>query len=231
MESHPWRRQCQWNHAAWSCGLHSVTSLSNWQALMSATPGCLRNWWGPCGLSRQVFSNPTWSPVFWSELQLKSCLWKCTVKLGVDFFLGTLWAFVSRMCQLKTFIVAQVIILNHPDQISAGYAPVLGSHSAHSACKFTELKEKIDHHSGKKREGGPKRLKLLILFLASPYMWRASLTVLLWDFVVVFLSWIWDRPFPWVSSKWWTKRLLELAKSPRLPRKLRGLSEYLPPHP
>lgn len=80
---------------------------------------------------------------------------------------------------LKTFIVAQVIILNHPDQISAGYAPVLGSHSAHVACKFTELKEKIDHHSGKKQEDGPKRLKLLILFLASRYMWRASLTVLL----------------------------------------------------
>ncbi|VFV18773.1 elongation factor 1-alpha 1, partial [Lynx pardinus] len=40
---------------------------------------------------------------------------------------------------------AQVIILNHPGQISAGYAPVL-----HCAHKFAELKEKIDRHSGKK---------------------------------------------------------------------------------
>uniref|UniRef100_A0A8C6QAN5 Tr-type G domain-containing protein n=1 Tax=Nannospalax galili TaxID=1026970 RepID=A0A8C6QAN5_NANGA len=44
---------------------------------------------------------------------------------------------------------AQVIILNHPGQISAGYAPVLGCHTAHIACKFAEVKEKIDRHSGK----------------------------------------------------------------------------------
>ncbi|KAF3825785.1 hypothetical protein GH733_006612, partial [Mirounga leonina] len=54
---------------------------------------------------------------------------------------------------------AHVIILNHPGQISAGYAPLLDFHPAHIACKFSELKEKIDHRSGEKLEDGPKFLK------------------------------------------------------------------------
>ena len=54
---------------------------------------------------------------------------------------------------------AQLIILNHPGQISAGYAPVLDCHRAHIACKFAELKKKIDCHSGKKLQDGPKFLK------------------------------------------------------------------------
>ena len=55
--------------------------------------------------------------------------------------------------------IAQVIILNHPGQISAGCAPLLDCHTAHIACKFAELKEKIDCHSGKKLKDGPKFLK------------------------------------------------------------------------
>ena len=39
---------------------------------------------------------------------------------------------------------AQVIILNHPGQINAGYAPVQDCHTAHTTCKFAELREKID---------------------------------------------------------------------------------------
>ncbi|KAL1789812.1 elongation factor 1-alpha 1 [Sigmodon hispidus] len=54
---------------------------------------------------------------------------------------------------------AQVIILYHPSQISAGYAHVLDCHTVHIACKFAELKEKIGRHSGKKLEAGPKFLK------------------------------------------------------------------------
>merc|ERR1711970_1562583 len=58
-----------------------------------------------------------------------------------------------------TNFTAQVIILNHPGQINAGYAPVLDCHTAHIACKFSELKEKIDRRSGKKLEDNPKFVK------------------------------------------------------------------------
>nr|UTK45930.1 elongation factor 1-alpha-like protein [Crepidula fornicata] len=54
---------------------------------------------------------------------------------------------------------AQVIILNHPGMIHAGYAPVLDCHTAHIACKFEELKEKCDRRSGKKLEDNPKCVK------------------------------------------------------------------------
>ena len=72
----------------------------------------------------------------------------------------------TERCILKTFpfcsIVPspfQVIILNHPGQISQGYTPVLDCHTAHVACKFTELKEKNDRRSGKKLEENPRFVK------------------------------------------------------------------------
>jgi len=55
--------------------------------------------------------------------------------------------------------VAQVIVLNHPGQIGAGYAPVLDCHTAHIACKFAELLEKVDRRTGKTLEDAPKFLK------------------------------------------------------------------------
>merc|ERR1712055_1242530 len=55
--------------------------------------------------------------------------------------------------------VAQVIVLNHPGQISNGYTPVLDCHTAHIACKFTEIREKVDRRSGKKVEDNPKAVK------------------------------------------------------------------------
>ena len=60
--------------------------------------------------------------------------------------------------EAKSF-TAQVIVMNHPGQISAGYTPVLDCHTAHVACKFAELKEKVDKRSGKSLEQDPKFLK------------------------------------------------------------------------
>jgi elongation factor 1-alpha len=55
---------------------------------------------------------------------------------------------------------AQVIVLNHPGQVSNGYSPVLDCHTAHIACKFHEIKEKVDRRSGKTTEAFPKAIKM-----------------------------------------------------------------------
>ncbi|KIO18434.1 hypothetical protein M407DRAFT_16247 [Tulasnella calospora MUT 4182] len=54
---------------------------------------------------------------------------------------------------------AQVIVLNHPGQISNGYSPVLDCHTAHIACKFSEIKSKIDRRTGQEIEASPKFIK------------------------------------------------------------------------
>jgi len=54
---------------------------------------------------------------------------------------------------------AQVIVLNHPGQICNGYSPVLDCHTAHIACKFNEIKEKVDRRTGKAVETNPKSIK------------------------------------------------------------------------
>merc|ERR1712216_574142 len=54
---------------------------------------------------------------------------------------------------------AQVIVLNHPGEIRAGYAPVLDCHTAHIACKFAKLRSKIDKRTGKSTEDEPQWIK------------------------------------------------------------------------
>merc|ERR1712099_123546 len=61
-------------------------------------------------------------------------------------------------CAVENF-QSQVIILNHPGEIRAGYTPVLDCHTAHIACKLATLKEKIDRRSGKSVEKEPKAVK------------------------------------------------------------------------
>jgi len=61
-------------------------------------------------------------------------------------------------CQAGSFN-AQVIILDHPNKIMAGYTPVLDCHTSHIACKFNKLLQSIDKRTGKKKEDDPKSVK------------------------------------------------------------------------
>jgi elongation factor 1-alpha len=69
---------------------------------------------------------------------------------------------------------AQVIVLNHPGQITAGYTPVLDCHTSHIACKFADLLSKVDKRTGESTESAPAFLKkgdaALVRFVPSKSM-------------------------------------------------------------
>jgi elongation factor 1-alpha len=54
---------------------------------------------------------------------------------------------------------AQVIVLDHPGKIMAGYTPVLDCHTAHVACRFNKLITLINKRTGVKIEDNPKFVK------------------------------------------------------------------------
>jgi len=60
--------------------------------------------------------------------------------------------------EVKSFD-AQIVIMRHPGQINVGYTPVIDCHTAHIACRFSELKSKIDKRTNKELEQSPKFLK------------------------------------------------------------------------
>jgi hypothetical protein len=132
---------------------------------------------------------------------------------------------------------AQVIVLNHPGQVGAGYAPVLDCHTAHIACKFSELLEKIDRRTGKSTENSPKFIKsgdaAIVKMVPSKPMCVEAFTdypplgrfavrdmvrfppLLLTD---IELTWSSVKPSPSVSSSL-SSRPTRLARSPRPPRR------------
>ena len=54
---------------------------------------------------------------------------------------------------------AQVIIVNHPGHIHAGYTPIIDCHTAHVACKWKSINQKIDKRNGNVIEESPQYLK------------------------------------------------------------------------
>jgi len=53
---------------------------------------------------------------------------------------------------------AHVIVMNHPGKITKGYCPVLDCHTAHVACTFTKLIEKVDRLTGETIRKDPEYL-------------------------------------------------------------------------
>jgi len=58
----------------------------------------------------------------------------------------------------KTF-TAQIMVLNHPSVLTAGYTPVFHCHTAQVACMFEALVKKLDPRTGTTKEENPQFLK------------------------------------------------------------------------
>jgi len=54
---------------------------------------------------------------------------------------------------------AQIVVLNHPTVLTAGYTPVFHIHTAQVACQITELMEKVNPATGETLEENPDMLK------------------------------------------------------------------------
>lgn len=55
--------------------------------------------------------------------------------------------------------IGQVIIINHPGEIKAGYTPVVYIHNMQVACRFEQITKKINRRNGKVIEENPASLK------------------------------------------------------------------------
>ncbi|KAL3822546.1 hypothetical protein ACHAXA_007657 [Cyclostephanos tholiformis] len=54
---------------------------------------------------------------------------------------------------------AQIVVMNHPGRITRGYCPVIDCHTAHVACRFANIREKLDRRTGKVVEENPEYLR------------------------------------------------------------------------
>ncbi len=54
---------------------------------------------------------------------------------------------------------AQIVVLQHPSAITAGYTPVFHCHTAQTACTFLSLDKKLDPRTGQVAEENPTFIK------------------------------------------------------------------------
>ncbi|PTD93423.1 translation elongation factor EF-1 subunit alpha [archaeon SCG-AAA382B04] len=54
---------------------------------------------------------------------------------------------------------AQIVVLQHPSAITAGYTPVFHAHTAQIACTITNIEKKMDPKSGEVKEENPDFIK------------------------------------------------------------------------
>ena len=76
-----------------------------------------------------------------------------------DIARGDVLGHVNNPPTVVEEFTAQIIVLNHPTVITAGYTPVFHVHTAQVACSFVELQKKLNPATGEVLEENPQTLK------------------------------------------------------------------------
>ena len=76
-----------------------------------------------------------------------------------DIARGDVLGHVDNPPTIATEFTAQIVVLNHPTVISAGYTPVFHVHTAQVACQVIKIEKKLDPATGQAKEENPDFIK------------------------------------------------------------------------
>ncbi|MBI2107620.1 translation elongation factor EF-1 subunit alpha [Candidatus Woesearchaeota archaeon] len=76
-----------------------------------------------------------------------------------DIARGDVLGHVDKVPTVATEFTAQVVVLNHPSVITAGYTPVFHVHTAQVACQVTEIVKSLDPATGATKQEKPDFIK------------------------------------------------------------------------
>lgn len=72
---------------------------------------------------------------------------------------GDVCGHVDNPPKVADEFVGQIVVLQHPSAITAGYTPVFHAHTAQIACQLIQLNKKLDPKTGQVKEENPTFLK------------------------------------------------------------------------
>jgi len=72
---------------------------------------------------------------------------------------GDVCGHVDNPPKVADEFVGQIVVLQHPSAITAGYTPVFHAHTSQIACQLIELNKKLDPKTGQVKEENPTFLK------------------------------------------------------------------------
>jgi len=76
-----------------------------------------------------------------------------------DIARGDVLGHADNVPTIATEFTAQMVILNHPTVVTAGYTPVFHIHTAQVACQIIKIEKKLDPATGETKEENPDFIK------------------------------------------------------------------------